>query len=133
MNKLSVIVAATFVAASVFYSEAVSAAKSVEMNTGLEAQQLEPDPLRVDEKRNGGGVFNWWRHERERRQAEVDRYLADNGANFDSFRTAPLAIRQDPLNFVSCPWEPAIFSPRVSRRPSATPDPSRSIMRPSPV
>lgn len=39
-------------------------------------------------------------HERARRQAEIDAYLEENSKNFDSFRTAPQAIRQDPLNFV---------------------------------
>jgi hypothetical protein len=64
------------------------------------------DPhLRLDQQAtcdrvSGERVYRWWRRERERRQAEIDAYLEDNRDDFDSFRTAPLAIRQDPLNFV---------------------------------
>lgn len=50
--------------------------------------------------KNGGGNTNWWQHERERRQADIDRYLAENSENFDSFRTAPLAVRRHAFNFV---------------------------------
>lgn len=45
-------------------------------------------------------AYSWWRRQRERRQAKIDAYLEDNRDDFDSYRTAPLAIKQDVLNFV---------------------------------
>jgi hypothetical protein len=46
------------------------------------------------------GNYAWWRLERARRQAAIDQYIASNYQEFLSFKNAPLAIKQDPLNFV---------------------------------
>lgn len=47
-----------------------------------------------------GGPYSWWRNERARRLVEIQHYLEKNHAAFESFRTAPLSIKQGPLNFV---------------------------------
>jgi hypothetical protein len=49
---------------------------------------------------HGTGPRNWWRNERTRRLAAIKKYLKQNQAAFDSFRLAPLAIKQGPLDFV---------------------------------
>ncbi len=60
-----------------------------------EAQAAAED-VQIAAKKNskGEGVYKWWRNERTRRQAELDAYVADNRDEFDSFRTAPLGIKQ---------------------------------------
>ena len=99
MNKPSVVLVAAFAALLVCITEFVIAADSGENNSGVLACQLQSNSTKASDK-NGNGVYKWWRGERARRQAEIDQYLADYQLEFDSFRTAPLAIRQDPLNFV---------------------------------
>ncbi|MEM7025036.1 MAG: hypothetical protein AAF637_21000 [Pseudomonadota bacterium] len=51
-------------------------------------------------KRKTERNYVWWRVTRAKRQAEIDAYLAENLDDFTSFRTAPLGIKQDVLNFV---------------------------------
>jgi mono/diheme cytochrome c family protein len=43
---------------------------------------------------------HWWRNERTRRLAAINEYLKQNQDAYDSFRLAPLAIKQGPLDFV---------------------------------
>ncbi|MFO1070296.1 MAG: hypothetical protein U1E14_17415 [Geminicoccaceae bacterium] len=47
--------------------------------------------------------YAWWRAERARRQAAIDAYVARHPAEFRSFRTQPLGIKQSVLNFVGVP------------------------------
>jgi processive rubber oxygenase RoxA-like protein len=42
----------------------------------------------------------WWGQERSQRQQAIQTYVDENHAAFASFKNAPLAIKQDPLNFV---------------------------------
>ncbi|HUO06602.1 MAG TPA: cytochrome c [Candidatus Binataceae bacterium] len=44
--------------------------------------------------------YSWWRQERARRQAGINQYVALHHREFLSFKNAPLAIKQDTLNFV---------------------------------
>lgn len=46
------------------------------------------------------GRFKWWRLERARRQAALDQYIDSHYKEFLSFKSAALAIKQEPLNFV---------------------------------
>ena len=44
--------------------------------------------------------YAWWQEERSLRMDALNTYLSENQAAFDSFRTAPLAIKHDLSNFV---------------------------------
>jgi hypothetical protein len=47
-----------------------------------------------------GSDYGWWQQERAWRQAAIDQYIIGNYGEFLSFKNAPLAIRQDTLDFV---------------------------------
>ncbi len=44
--------------------------------------------------------YAWWQQERSERIDALNSYLSENEAEFESFRTAPLAIKHDLSNFV---------------------------------
>ncbi len=75
------------VASVVFASTVIGAALTAcGSSVGDEASQVQSDAVDGE----GRAKYNWWRDERDERQAAFDDYLAVNAEQFKSFKNAPL-------------------------------------------
>lgn len=61
------------------------------------ADDVDDEVKSVERGLQGGGTTNWWEHERARRQAELDTYLADNQDDYQWFKDAPLGSSGIPM------------------------------------
>jgi len=62
------------------------------------------------------GDYAWWRVTRARRLAELDVYITANADDFESFRSAPLGIKQEVLNFVGIQMIMVMILSALTRR-----------------